>query len=363
MRWDLFCRVIDNFGDIGVCWRLAADLAARGDSVRLWTDDASALEWMAPRGAAGVQVSAWPAADASVEPRDAVIEAFGCHLPAGFVERMAAREPPPVWINLEYLSAEDYVERNHGLASPLPRGSAQGLKKWFFYPGFTERTGGLLRERDLRQRQAAFDATAWLRDRGAVPFAEEHVVSLFCYANPVLPALLDALATTPTLLLVTPGSAAQQVQQRIGMANGRGALRVHYLPRLTQVEYDHLLWACDLNLVRGEDSFVRAQWAGQPFLWQLYPQDDGAHAAKLAAFNRRLLASAALELATAVSRAALDWNGLADTGRPVSDSYGIVLPPPALRAAWQAHSRAWRTHLEAQPDLTSTLRTFVQKRR
>jgi hypothetical protein len=23
LHWDIFCRVIDNFGDIGVCWRLA----------------------------------------------------------------------------------------------------------------------------------------------------------------------------------------------------------------------------------------------------------------------------------------------------------------------------------------------------
>jgi len=54
MHWDLFCRVVDNFGDIGVCWRLAADLATRGDAVRLWCDDASALAWMAPDGAPGV---------------------------------------------------------------------------------------------------------------------------------------------------------------------------------------------------------------------------------------------------------------------------------------------------------------------
>ncbi len=59
MHWDLFCRVIDNFGDIGVCWRLAADLGARGESVRLWVDDASALAWMAPQGSAGVEVLRW----------------------------------------------------------------------------------------------------------------------------------------------------------------------------------------------------------------------------------------------------------------------------------------------------------------
>ena len=82
MRWDLFGRVIDNLGDVGVCWRLAADLGARGETVRLWLDDAAALAWMAPRGAPGVEVRAWPVGDADfLAPGDVVVEAFGCALP------------------------------------------------------------------------------------------------------------------------------------------------------------------------------------------------------------------------------------------------------------------------------------------
>ena len=364
MHWDIFCRVIDNFGDIGVCWRLAADLAARGDTVRLWTDDASALAWMAPGTTPGVDVRAWPADDdTSIEPGEAVIEAFGCRLPPGFVRRMAAREPPPQWINLEYLSAEDYVERSHGLLSPQLSGPARGLSKWFFYPGFTERTGGLLRERNLAERQATFDANAWLRDHGAPPAGGERVVSLFCYANPALPALIEALSSTPTLLLVTEGIAERQVRALVDASGSKKALRIHYLPALTQTDYDHLLWSCDLNLVRGEDSFVRAQWAGRPFLWQIYPQKDGVHAAKLAAFNRRYLESAVPELATALDRAALDWNGL-DAARPKTGGQpGIELPAPDLWEAWRAHCRAWRARLEELPDLTASLRAFVQKHR
>ena len=156
MLWDIFCRVIDNHGDIGVCWRLSRDLVKRGHQVRLWVDDASALTWMAPEG-----LSAWPAVtlrawqeaeDAAriqdLAAGDIVIEAFGCELPAPFVARMV-RPSPPVWINLEYLSAEAYVERCHGLRSPVCSGPGAGLNKWFFYPGFTEATGGLMREPDL----------------------------------------------------------------------------------------------------------------------------------------------------------------------------------------------------------------------
>jgi len=118
MLWDLFCRVIDNHGDVGVCWRLAADLAARGEPVRLWIDDASALRWMAPNGATGVTVLPWPTGDAPPGCGDAVIEAFGCELPESVLRQMAAAARPPVWINLEYLSAEPFVERAHRLPSP-----------------------------------------------------------------------------------------------------------------------------------------------------------------------------------------------------------------------------------------------------
>lgn len=364
MHWDVFCRVVDNYGDIGVCWRLAADLAARGDSVRLWTDDVGPLAWMAPHGAPGVEIRAWPADDdASALPNAAVIEAFGCRLPTGFVQRMATREPPPVWINLEYLSAEDYVERNHGLRSPQLSGPGLGLDKWFFYPGFTERSGGLLHEPDLERRLAGFDAEAWLQAQGIERAAGERCVSLFCYANPVLPALLDALSAAPTLLLVTPGLAARQVQEQLGPVGRRGALRARYLPALPQPEYDHLLWACDLNLVRGEDSFVRAQWAGKPFLWQIYPQDDRAHEPKLAAFNRRFLAEAATDLAAAVERAALEWNGFGGRHPPSAGQVGLALPAPALWRPWRSHCEAWRSRLLARPDLASALRAFVLERR
>ena len=178
MRWDIFCKVIDNHGDAGVCWRLAAELAARGHEVRLWMDDRSALSWMAPGGAPGVEVITWTPDGPDLEPQDVVVEAFGCDPPPAFVARMAACSPAPVWLNLEYLSAEAYVERSHGLPSPVMQGPGAGLTKHFFYPGFTPRTGGLLREQDLAGRRAAFDRGDWRAARGIG--ADAQVLSLFC---------------------------------------------------------------------------------------------------------------------------------------------------------------------------------------
>jgi uncharacterized repeat protein (TIGR03837 family) len=355
--WDLFCHVIDNHGDVGVCWRLAADLAARGQPVRLWLDDADALGWMAPDRALchpGVEVLDWSAADRPPEPGPVVIEAFGCNPPAAFVARMAARHPAPLWMNLEYLSAEVQAERNHRLTSPQLSGPGAGLHKVFYYPGFTPATGGLLREPGLLTRRDGFDAAAWLAARGWAARPGERVVSLFCYPGAPVEWLLAQLAAAPTLLLATPGPATAQVQRALGPGLRRGALRAITLPWLSQPDYDHLLWACDLNLVRGEDSAVRAQWAARPFVWQFYPQSDGADQVKAEAFLARFLAtgSPSTDLAAALRQLWRGWNGWA------------ALPAAALpaRAPWATQCHAWCEALAAQPDLVSQLQDFVRGR-
>ena len=367
--WDIFCRVIDNFGDIGVCWRLSADLAGRGHRVRLWVDDPSALAWMAPGAREGnwpgVQVLHWtetmqPAALEGCEPADVWLEGFGCEPDAAHLARRLAagatgRHAPPVWINLEYLCAEAFATRAHGLPSPIAHGPARGQTRWFFYPGLTPATGGLLREPDLGIRQARFDRSAWLAKHG-IPWAGERLVSLFCYEPAALPAMLQQLeqAACPTRVLVAAGRGAQAVRSHLGLGPegtadaaqadwSRGALTACFLPPLSQTEFDHLLWASDLNYVRGEDSLVRALWAGKPFVWQIYPQHDDAHHAKLHAMLDALGAPASWR------DYHLAWNGLTPGHLPE--------PEPA---AWAQAATMARSALLAQCDLCQRLCEFVQ---
>jgi uncharacterized repeat protein (TIGR03837 family) len=342
--WDLFCRVIDNHGDLGVAWRLAVDLASRGERVRLWTDDARALAWMAPGGHPGVEVVTWTDPAPDLAPGDVVVETFGCEPPPRFVDRMATMRPAPAWIDLEYLSAEPYVERSHALPSPVTLGNGTTLQRRFWFPGFTPRTGGLLREPGLLERRQTFDRDAWMAAQGIVVRRGERVVSLFCYPNPALPALVELLCAQPTLLIAMPGAASEQVRDTLGPGLARQALRARCLPWLTQIEYDQLLWSCDLNIVRGEDSFVRAQWAGQPFVWQIYAQQDDAHRTKLLAFLDRFLATADADLAASVRALWLGWNGLA--------ALPATLP---TRRPWQAACAAWQASLAAAPDLVTRL--------
>ena len=297
-----------------MCWRLARQLAhEHGIAVRLWADDLGSFARLCSEADAslesqrcrGVEVRQWQREFPAVQPADLVIEAFACKLPQSYIEAMAARHRKPVWINLEYLSAEQWVESHHKLPSPHP---SLPLTKYFFFPGFTEKTGGLLLERDLLARRDAFQGDAarqqafWRSIGVEMLGAETLKVSLFAYENAALHGLFDVWANgdQPVLCLVPEGRILPQVRQyfeNVGRDSSRhascvgmnpdlqsGNLQVRVLPFVEQERYDELLWACDVNIARGEDSCVRAQWAGKPFIWQIYPQHDAVHWKKLQAF-------------------------------------------------------------------------------
>jgi uncharacterized repeat protein (TIGR03837 family) len=148
---------------------------------------------------------------------------------------------------------------------------------------------------------------------------------------------------------------------RAGQTLQPGGLQVRCLPFLDQDGYDELLWCCDWNLVRGEDSLVRAQWAGKPLLWQLYPQADAAHLPKLEAFLQCYLQPLSggddsvrqTEAAQCLRQLALLWND----GKAVveGDAGGDASQPAPQRwlkllshqAALSAHARDWAQRLTA----------------
>jgi uncharacterized repeat protein (TIGR03837 family) len=128
------------------------------------------------------------------------------------------------------------------------------------------------------------------------------------------------------------------------------------LPFVAQPNYDKLLWACDLNFVRGEDSFVRAQWAGKPFIWHIYPQDEDLHHKKLRAFLQRY--SADIDSLNAFS---LHWNG---AGNEKQGDW------PALWARYRAdmpgitdRSADWQRRMLANGDLAANLLRFAESLR
>lgn len=378
----IFCHVIDNFGDVGVCWRLSRQFAhEHGLDVTLWVDDLNSLQRLCPavdpaldrQQIQGVTVRRWtPAIAFSPDDiPDIVIEAFACHLPESYVAAMAQRitigKPAPAWINLEYLSAEDWVEGCHALPSPH---TSLPLTKRFFFPGFTARTGGLPVERGLFDRRNAFQRdpaarAAFLSNLGLQLPAEACLISLFCYPAAPVAALLEAMAADdhPVLCLVPEGVASEAVSAFLqspavpGTRRTEGALTVQVIPFLTQDDYDRLLWACDINFVRGEDSFVRAQWAARPLVWHIYPQQDNAHATKLDAFLGRYTEPMSPNLALTTVRFHLAWNGMRDNHSLQPHWHDLRASLPAL----QTEGGAWAEMLSKNGDLASNLLRFIGK--
>jgi uncharacterized repeat protein (TIGR03837 family) len=373
-RWDIFCTVVDNFGDIGVCWRLARQLATEhGIAVRLWVDNLRTFQALCPaitlaaqQWQDAVEIRHWQAEFdfTAIDVAAVVVEGFACALPANYRAAMAVCKPAPIWLNLEYLSAETWVGEYHGMPSVQPQ---LGLTQYFFFPGFEPSTGGLLREATLLAQRDAFQQNplqraAFLQQLGIEADAKALLISLFTYENPALPSWLDAmaLAQQPVHLLIPQGRVSAGVEVWLGdsLAPGhvqvRGALGLQALTFLPQLDYDRLLWSCDLNCVRGEDSLVRAIWAGRPLLWQPYPQPEQAHLVKLQALLDCYgagLEPALIDLTAAFWQA---WNH----GENVADLW------PAYRAALPAlakHAKQRALALSRQPDLAAQMVQFYRK--
>ena len=356
---DIFCEVIDNYGDAGVCWRLARALASLGLQVSLWIDDLQRLQRLRAQLDAsldsqpldGFTVRRW--AGEVMPDADLVISAFGCRLPDASLEAMASRERAPVWINLEYLSAEAWVEGSHRLRSPHPR---LPLVQHFYFPGFTPRTGGLLRESGLPAHRAGFDKVArdaFVAKLGIPAQAGATLVSLFCYPSAQVDALFDAMREGPPVVCVVP-EGLTPLAPAAGETCTQGSLTLHGLRFLEPDDYDRLLWSCDLNFVRGEDSASRAQWSLQPFIWQLYPQQQGAHFDKLDAFLSLYTPELDDEMASLVRRCARAWNG--DAGSTF-DWQQLHAALPALKA----HGLVWQKQMEEAGELASGLVEFARE--
>lgn len=379
--WDIFCCVVDNFGDIGVTWRLARQLKQQDQgSVRLWVDDLASFARICPgldpalddQWQQGIYIQHWhDALPADVIPAKVVIEAFACELPAAFTQRMAQQQPTPCWINLEYLSAEPWVEDCHGLASPQRVGDLN-LKKYFFFPGFTPRTGGLLCEQGLitaceQWQQDEIGLAAYWASLGLPPKGDNELrVSLFTYESEALVSLIEGWCQSPTpvTLLLPLGRSLNDVLRGAGLASATakmgdllhaGSLTIKLLPMTDQAGYDRLLWSCDLNLVRGEDSFVRAQWAARPFLWHIYPQEEQAHMVKLDGFLDHYLADFPPEAAQWLRA----FNHALNLGEDTSKLWAQW---PRYSAIWQQDARSWSQKLLEDGDLVTRLVKFLESR-
>jgi uncharacterized repeat protein (TIGR03837 family) len=382
-KWDVFCNIVDNFGDIGVCWRLAKQLVDEHPfKVRLFINDFYIASQIIPnfdptqaiQTIQGIEIQAWPTGD--IELPNVVIENFSCQLPAQYIKQICAHnqdcasENQIRWINLEYLSAEKWVEGCHQLASIHP---TLGYKRYFFYPGFTEKTGGLLREANLMQARQAFTGSVhaqnafWekqLPSQTAEALLKAIKISLFSYPQADIESLIHALLSSQQKVwLLLPYNAEitalNQIIQKhhlsLQSTQTINNISLFLLPFLSQIEYDQLLWACDLNFVRGEDSWIRAILAGKPFIWQPYIQTENTHIKKLDAFlDHYLTLDDETNIKPLIREAHHVWSN--STSLPHPDYWLNLL---AMLPNWYQYSLLYTDQQVSQASLTTQIVTFA----
>jgi len=372
MRWDIFCQIVDNYGDAGVCWRLARALSRLSSSsvnnvecddsrIRLFCDDLNVLNVIAHGDAVGhgaslgIEVLPWSAAESPAilaSVGDVVIEAFACHLPKPYIEAMVQKTSqktspkPPIWINLEYLTAEAWADDMHLMPSP----QNNGLNKYFYFPGFTPKTGGVLLGDWDEVTSNSLNISKSLSSAFESCRPKSKRISVFHYKQAPLDAWLDSVNQAALahgemvdVFLCADQNVSAATQTSFSLADSAVKLiQLHFIP---QEDYDYLLSVCDINLVRGEDSFVRAQWASKPFIWDIYPQSDLAHEVKLNAFLERYFEGVSAEF-RAIGISAMKWG-------PASDWW------PHL-STWTSHSEAWRQKLMGLGHLEGKILDFVK---
>lgn len=399
LKCDIFCKVIDNYGDAAFCWRLAKELAERHNcKIRLIINDFKILSQLQIKYSHEhnlqknsnlnqlISIIFWKNRKyIHFEGANLVIEAFACKLDEDYISELAsfAKTNHIVWINLEYLSAEKWIHSYHLAKSPHP---TLPIQKNFFFPGFTKKSGGLLRDHYTHHRQPSShqEREKYWQSHGISIQPNTIFISIFCYEKSPLKQLINCctfqknyrfilfLTKIPAvnkLIKIFPKKIKKQSTYKENFTNQvQFSLKINaiyklsnsclcaILPFLNQQNYDDLLWHCDFNFIRGEDSFVRAQWAGQPFCWHIYPQKEQIHQQKLDAFLNLMLKNCDPSLITSIRAFWYIWNFSSTIDiKSFSTSWLYLMDHLQIL---DAHTKSWRGTLINQPDLVTQLMEF-----
>lgn len=301
---DIFCEIIDNYGDIGVVYRTAKELQKifpkskiraflnRLDEFKKINSQVLDLPSQNIDGIEYITFDYLRDNANELLTAQVIIEAFGCQIPEEYME--IAYDNSELLINLEYLSAEDWIEDFHLQSSPLGRGK---LKKVFFMPGFTEKSGGVIADSNYLERiqrileNKEFYEKKYLSD---IEDRENKIVgTLFSYEKNFTPLLEDLKKLDKDVVILAMGEKTQDSLRKIlknfSIEDFRNSLKygkieIRFLNFLNQEEYEELINIVDFNFVRGEDSFIRAVLTGKPYMWHIYCQEEYAHMDKIEGF-------------------------------------------------------------------------------
>ena len=277
---DIFCQVIDNYGDVGVAYRLAREFKRVYPNKKLRFVINQIEELNLIRKSEDIEIILYKDISKIENSADLIIESFGCEIPKEYMDK--ALKNSKLIINLEYFSAEKWVDDFHLQESFL----GGNLKKYFFIPGLSEKSGGILLDNEFLERKKKVEANKeYYLEKFEIKEKYDLIGSVFSYEKN-FDSLIEELKklNKKVILLILSEKTQKNFIKYFDNGNNYDKIKFVKLPFFTYDKYEELLALCDFNLVRGEDSFVRALLLGKPFLWHIYPQDENTHIKKLESF-------------------------------------------------------------------------------
>ena len=277
---DIFCQVIDNYGDVGVAYRLAREFKRVYPNKKLRFVINQTEELNLIRKSEDIEIILYKDISKIENSADLIIESFGCEIPKEYMDK--ALKKSKLIINLEYFSAEKWVDDFHLQESFL----GGNLKKYFFIPGLSEKSGGILLDNEFLERKKKVEANKeYYLEKFEIKEKYDLIGSVFSYEKN-FDSLIEELKKLDKkiILLILSEKTQKNFIKYFDNGNNYDKIKFVKLPFFTYDKYEELLALCDFNLVRGEDSFVRVLLLGKPFLWHIYPQDENTHIKKLESF-------------------------------------------------------------------------------
>ncbi len=287
--WHIFAKVIDNYGDMSIAWRLASGLVDYGQKVTLFIEKKEDIEPILKlQKNISFNVKSFNEASAEIDNVNNIISVFDVPLPPGYLDNI--QHPSNLFI-YEYLSAENWVKDFH-MKPSLTENSF--INKRYFYPGFNDKTGGLLRERDYFYQESEDLAKCIEQD-------SHFQASFFYYSH-------TSYESIELIKKLKPDCKALILDELIEFKDLKNETWVEGFKMMAFADYDRLLQSSNLNFVRGEDSLTRAIFSGRPFIWQPYVQENNHHLVKLEAFINYFFSDLDVTVYSIVRAVYYDWS-------------------------------------------------------
>lgn len=307
MEITVLCKVVDNFGDIGVVFRLCRALSElkKNLEIRLVVSNLDSFAKISKgidstktfQEFRGWKVFDWNDSalckkEFSKNPPEFILECFQCGRPEWLEELLFSPQfnLNVQIVNVEYLTAESWADDFHLLKSGT---RSAKIKKINFMPGFTKKTGGLILDKNfmrcLSEKKFALNLVKQNLYKKILSedFSDSFKILIFSY-----PKNFDFLASAikefsflkKIIVFVASGAGADSA--KISLKK----FKVDFvcLPFMQQEVWDAFLSLMDFSFVRGEDSFSRCCLFGNPFIWNIYPQEEEFHIVKLNAFLQKI---------------------------------------------------------------------------